>query len=235
MSAYGTMKRSRSDATQTLASTVWMAQASKTGDLEDVFVYHLKIDSARALDGLLEYLYSTFSQVMEEGRTYPQEGDMDQVTFESYFFAEDVFVGIKSVGRKEGDDIMEGRESPIGILDAKGTRTWEESIAGFYYIKPNYPGRSSHICNGGFVVPSKNGGRGYGKALGKSYLNYAPKLGYKGSVFNLVYVNNVASVRIWESLGFTKAGRIPAAGRLRKRGEDGEEYVDAWVFHKSFV
>jgi hypothetical protein len=45
------------------------------------------------------------------------------------------------------------------------------------------------------VVPSINAGKGYGKALGKSYLHYGPKLGYRGSVFNLVYVNNVASVR----------------------------------------
>jgi hypothetical protein len=40
--------------------------------------------------------------------------------------------------------------------------------------------------------------------------------------------------RIWESLGFTKAGRIPAAGRLKK-DENGEEFVDAWVFYKSFT
>jgi len=75
-------------------------------------------------------------------------------------------------------------------------------------------------------------------------------------VFNLVYVNNVASIRcanytilgappfsvtspisslrLWEALGFTKAGLIPNAGRLKKEG-GGEEYVDAVVFYKSFV
>ena len=41
--------------------------------------------------------------------------------------------------------------------------------------------------------------------------------------------------RIWESLGFTKAGCIPAAGKLRKKDGDGEEFVDAWVFYKSFT
>lgn len=79
-------------------------------------------------------------------------------------------------------------------------------------------------------------------------------MGYSGSVFNLVYVNNTASVRyvplilkgkneniqlphcrIWESLGFTKAGRIPSAGRLKKKDGEGEEYVDAWVFYKDFT
>ena len=77
-------------------------------------------------------------------------------------------------------------------------------------------------------------------------------------MFNLVYVNNAASIRyvsyttlsvpippmllvtsyllprLWEVLGFTKAGLIPNAGRLKKEG-GGEEYVDALVFYKSFV
>lgn len=95
---------------------------------------------------------------------------------------------------------------------------------------------------------------GYGSLLSQSYVHYAPKLGYQASVFNLVYVNNSASVkyalflflfsdvsvlivypRLWEKLGFTKAGRIPRAGRLRTKDGLGEEYVDAWVFYKSFI
>ena len=102
-------------------------------------------------------------------------------------------------------------------------------------------------------MPPKHWNKGYGRVLAKSYLHYAPKLGYQASVFNLVYVNNVASLRhvdyvslsvpchliisslrLWEALGFTKAGLIPNAGRLKKEG-GGEEYVDALVFYKSFV
>jgi len=41
-------------------------------------------------------------------------------------------------------------------------------------------------------------------------------------------------LRLWEALGFTRAGLIPNAGRLRKEG-GGEEFVDAIVFYKSFV
>ena len=49
------------------------------------------------------------------------------------------------------------------------------------------------------------------------------------------YVCSV-NYRIWEGLGFSKAGRIPCAGRLRRKEEDGggEEYVDAWVIYRSF-
>jgi GNAT superfamily N-acetyltransferase len=58
---------------------------------------------------------------------------------------------------------------------------------------PRHP--ISQICNGGFVVPARHRGHGYGTVLAQSYLHYAPALGYEASVFNLVYVNNVASVR----------------------------------------
>ena len=40
--------------------------------------------------------------------------------------------------------------------------------------------------------------------------------------------------RLWEALGFSKAGLIPSAGRLRTRDGKGEEYIDAYVFYKSF-
>jgi hypothetical protein len=91
--------------------------------------------------------------------------------------------------------------------------------------------------------------------LGKSYLIYGPKLGYRGSVFNLVYKStsyplllarssdwnwsyetaNGASLAIWDKLGFTRVGVIPAAGRLKTGANGEEEYVDAVVVWKSFV
>lgn len=39
---------------------------------------------------------------------------------------------------------------------------------------------------------------------------------------------------MWESLGFTKAGLIPRAGRLRTTEGTEEEFVDAHVFYKRF-
>ena len=112
----------------------------------------------------------------------------------------------------------------------------------------------SQICNAGFLIPTAQRNKGFGAVLARSYLHYGPRLGYAASVFNLVYVNNVASVkcvvrclaslpmsltwafflRLWEALNFTKAGRIPRAGRLRRADGSGEEFVDAWVFYKQF-
>ncbi|KII93899.1 hypothetical protein PLICRDRAFT_88195 [Plicaturopsis crispa FD-325 SS-3] len=221
MSAYGSIASRTVDAPP-LPTTAWTTNASSL-----LVVHHLTLKTARKYKGLIEHLYKVFHAEVERGMTYPQETVDTQDVFEAYFFAADVFVGVVGDGRT-----VDSKNPDIDSL--RGDRSWEDSIAGFYYVKPNYPGRSSHICNGGFVVNPSHRGRGYGTTLGRSYLHYAPKLGYKASVFNLVYVNNIASVKIWESLGFTKAGLIPKAGRLRRQDGDGEEYVDAHIFYKSF-
>ncbi|KAE9411598.1 hypothetical protein BT96DRAFT_961431 [Gymnopus androsaceus JB14] len=226
MSAYGAI--SRSSAPQALLpSTIWSVRkdlnaSSEFESVPYVTMHHLRLDSAPS--GLVEYLSKVFAQEVEDGRTYPQEEKFDQQAFRNYFLAEDLLVGI--VGKES---------APPQTGGSYGDRNWEDCVVGCYYVKPNYPGRSSHICNGGFIVPPTRRKGGYGSTLAKSYVHYAPKLGYRASVFNLVYVNNEASVRLWERLGFTKAGRIPQAGRLKREDGKGEEYVDAWVVYKSFV
>jgi hypothetical protein len=277
-------------------------------------LHHLRLDSARALPGpsLLDYTHRIFAAEIEAGRTYPQEAvagsgligeqpdndgggdadtDMDTDThaaaqtytraaFEAYFWAADVIVAI---GQTD-DGAAEGE----GVEASRAGRRWEDALVGFYYVKPNYPGRSSHvrslchfyirrssvtrwagliaqqclilamlmclqICNAGFIIPPAHREFGYGKTLGKSYLHYGPSLGYKASVFNLVYANNTgslryvratlyqddrsakASPRIWDSLGFTRVGLIPRAGRLRRANGNGEEWVDSIIYYQSFV
>ncbi|KAF9645009.1 hypothetical protein BDM02DRAFT_3120913 [Thelephora ganbajun] len=251
MAAYGSISPNRDKNGSPLPTTRWTARDKVTGSPIPIDLYHLTLETALKSPGLLDYLHSVFARIVEEGRTYPMEvaeGEKySRQAFESYFFAADVIVGVLA-GEGNGDgpmsanhqdevEIVSGAETPFGQLGpSKDDKplVWEDAIVGFYYIKPNYPGRSSHICNAGFIVLPNHWNKGYGRALAKSYLYYGPKLGYRGSVFNLVYVNNVASVRLWEALGFTKAGLIPNAGRLKKEG-GGEEYVDAIVFYKSFV
>ncbi|KAE8250628.1 hypothetical protein A4X13_0g4540 [Tilletia indica] len=260
MSPYGTVARTGLPSGELLPSSLWPTRNPAT----TLSVHHLNLASTLALpvdsDGasLIDHLRYTFSKTIEDGRTYPQEESnafgAEGKAFEAYFFAaDDVFVGVVedangSVEGRTGVEI-EGTEGrliePSGKVTAGASveaarkgRTWKEAVGGFYYVKPNYPGRSSHICNAGFVVSHSHRGLSIGSTLGKSYLHYAPRLGYKASVFNLVYVNNIASVRIWDNLGFVRAGLIPKAGRLRCQGERGdrgeEEYVDAVVFYKSF-
>jgi len=189
-------------------------------------LHHLRLDDARALPGLVEYTHRMFEAEVEAGRTYPQEAlPYTSAAFEAYFWAADVIVAIGT----------NGEDAAVQVETACAGRSWEDALVGFYYVKPNYPGRSSHICNGGFVIPPPHRQCGYGKTLGRSFLHYAPLLGYKASVFNLVYTNNTGSMRIWDSLGFVRAGLIPRAGRLRREDGIGEEWVDAVIYYRSFV
>lgn len=84
--------------------------------------------------------------------------------------------------------------------------------------------------------------------MATSFLHYAPALGYRGSVFNLVYADNAASLKIWDTLGFQRVGLIPGAGKRTRtigavssgggQGDAHREevyYVDAHVIFKSFV
>lgn len=78
-----------------------------------------------------------------------------------------------------------------------------------------------------------------------AFIAIAPVLGYKASMFNLVFENNIASVRLWRSAGFQEIGRLPNAGYLVKRkdtstednnqAEEEEEFVDALMFYYQFT
>ncbi|KAH7907000.1 hypothetical protein BJ138DRAFT_1137733 [Hygrophoropsis aurantiaca] len=230
MSAYGAIPRSAN--ASLLPATLW---SNPRIDGCAVTIHHIDRSAVEAYPGLFEYLHSIFAVEIAAGTTYPQEDTPDASAFRNYFFGADVLVAIScesAIQTTPGHGDI--REVQLSLVDARQNRSWEDCVAGYYYVKPNYPGRSSHICNAGFVVPPKQRSRGFGSILARSYLHYGPKLGYQASVFNLVYVNNVASVRLWEKLDFKKAGLIPKAGRLKRKDGQGEEYVDAWVMYKDF-
>ncbi|CED85087.1 Acyl-CoA N-acyltransferase [Phaffia rhodozyma] len=190
---------------------------------------------------LRQVMWQIFAVEIERGSTYPHRGEQSLKDFLNYYYSAGVVIVGIVVGADEapgkGEDGAEvkgdGWEG-LSIDEVRAGRSWEGCLGGFYYIKPNYPGRSSHNCNAGFMVNQTQRGLRVGLSLGRSYLIYAPKLGYRASVFNLVYTNNSASVRIWDSLGFTRAGLIPEAGLLKKADGSGEEFVDAIVFYKKF-
>ncbi|KAF8526049.1 hypothetical protein BU17DRAFT_62580 [Hysterangium stoloniferum] len=208
-----------------LGQTTYAAGAGARGALS---IHHLT--AATIPHALAGHLYAAFQAELDRGVTYPQEHPMARPGFDAYFLGGDCFVGI--VHAAEDGAPAAG----VSLEAAAQGRAWEHAVGGVYYVKPNYPGRSSHICNAGFLVAPAFRGIGVASALARSYVHNAPRLGYRASIFNLVYVNNVTSVRIWERLGFTKIGRIPQAGRLKRSEADGggEEYVDAWIIYKSF-
>ena len=143
-------------------------------------------------------VYEIMKGVVEEGLTYPQE-TMDEKHFENYYLSHDCFV----------------------MRDEKN-----ENVLGSFYVKPNFPGRSSHICNAGFLVNPGHRKKGIGEVMFKKYLKIARDLGYEGSFFNLVYSSNEGSVKICRKLGFQEIGKVPKAGKMKGIG-----YVDAIQFY----
>ncbi|PLB55660.1 putative acetyltransferase, GNAT family [Aspergillus steynii IBT 23096] len=183
-------------------------------DSTPVTLYPIANGPSSIPDALIDVLHREFSAEIARGTTYPMEEPMGRELFANYWFG--TFAVIAVAG--EGDLEREGRD-------------WERECLGTFYVKPNYPGRCSHVCNAGFLTTEAARGRGVGIVMGETYLDYAPKLGYKYSVFNLVFENNVASVKIWERLGFQIIGRVPGAARL----SNSTELVDALIIGRELV
>merc|ERR1712212_635566 len=93
-------------------------------------------------------LYAIFRDVLADGQTYPQteEEVKDQEDFAKYYMAFDVILC---------------------------RRTEDGVVLGSVYVKPNFPGRSSHICNGGFMVAKEFRSMGVGRILTEHFLQAA--------------------------------------------------------------
>ncbi|EPE35706.1 Acyl-CoA N-acyltransferases (Nat) [Glarea lozoyensis ATCC 20868] len=181
---------------------------------------------------LLLYLSDQFKKEIELGDTYPMMNGLPDDKFASYWFQN--FGAVMILGNIESAD------------EISADQDWATQCLGSFYIKPNYPGRSSHVCNAGFLVTEAARNKGVGRLLGEQYIEWAPKLGYVYSVFNLVYETNVASCRIWDALGFKRIGRVKGAGNLksypgqlvdaiiygRDLGPEGEDFVSEERFDK---
>lgn len=80
---------------------------------------------------MLHQARALLNGVIRTGDAYPQWDELDEAGFKAYFLSHDAFCVTRDQASSEG---------PAG------------EVVGIFYIKPNYPGRASHICNGGFVT-----------------------------------------------------------------------------------
>ncbi|EAW08059.1 putative histone acetyltransferase Spt10 [Aspergillus clavatus NRRL 1] len=150
---------------------------------------------------LLRYLSDQLNKEIAKGDTYAMIDPIPLEQFATYWFFN--FGAIMLLG-----DIKSVYE--MKAMERAGA-DWTKICLGSFNIRPNYPGRSNHVCNGMFLVTDAARNRG----------------GYTYAVFNLVYESNVASCRIWDALGFKRIGKVPNAGKvLSSPGE----YVDAIIY-----
>ncbi|KAJ1566311.1 hypothetical protein HK405_010307 [Cladochytrium tenue] len=124
-------------------------------------------------DAVIAKMCGWLNSEIRAGNTYPQDRELDESGFRNYFLSHSAFIA--------RDDTS---GEPIGMFYVK-VRAGQKF--GLMHSPPNYPGRCSHICNGGFVTSPEYRGKGVGKAMGKAFLVVAPALGYKASMFNLVF------------------------------------------------
>lgn len=166
-------------------------------------------------DSLVDYMHQEFNKNVDAGQTYPHMQLMNREEFIDYWLHSFCAVALKT------DKLVIGPE----------WNDWEDRFLGTFFVKPNYLPRCSHNCNGGFLVNSLQRGQGIGYRLGQVYLNWAPLLGYTYSVFNLVFVTNVGSWKIWDKLAFDRIGYLPKAAILKGF----EQPVDAIMFGKDLT
>lgn len=101
-------------------------------------------------------------------------------------------------------------------------------ILGTYYLRANQSGGGSHVANCGFMTHADATGRGIARRMCEHSLEYARSHGFRAMQFNFVVSTNERAVRLWQSLGFEIAGRLPLAFHHPSRG-----YVDALVMFRA--
>ncbi|KEY67936.1 hypothetical protein S7711_02144 [Stachybotrys chartarum IBT 7711] len=169
---------------------------------------------------LAAYLCDQINREIEGGDTYPMMDAFTPDGFARYWFQD--FGAVMLLGSVASTDDVLARDYDY----------WARQCLGSMYIRPNYPGRSSHVCNAGFIVTDGSRNRGVGRLMGEAYIDWAPRLGYTYSVFNLVYETNVASCRIWDALGFKRIGRVKGCGNLRSHPD---RLIDAIIYGRDMV
>jgi len=101
-------------------------------------------------------------------------------------------------------------------------------IAGTYYLRANQLGGGAHVCNCGYMTAPESRGRGVGRAMFDHSVRQARARGFAAMQFNFVVSTNAAAVTLWQSLGFSIVGVLPAAFEHPTHGR-----VDAFVMFRA--
>jgi ribosomal protein S18 acetylase RimI-like enzyme len=104
------------------------------------------------------------------------------------------------------------------------------ALVGTYYLKTNFVGQGSHVCNCGYVVAEASRGRGVATAMCLHSQEQARAAGYRCMMFNFVASSNDVARKLWQKLGFDIVGTLPEAFLHPSLG-----YIDAYVMNKKLV
>jgi L-amino acid N-acyltransferase YncA len=102
-------------------------------------------------------------------------------------------------------------------------------VVGGFYLKSNFPGRSSHLANAAYMIHESYRGKGIGTLLVKASLQIARDLGFHAMQFNMVLSQNVSAIRLYQKLGFDIVGTLPKAVR-----NPDQSYQDGYIMYRKF-
>ena len=91
---------------------------------------------------LISHMHNVFNEIIKEGNTYPQEFPLSREEFINYFLSYDAFIVLSDEGIKK----LRIEESKVKRENDREDIIWNEEFLGMFYVKPNYPGRCSHVC-----------------------------------------------------------------------------------------
>src|SRR5580693_7095982 len=107
------------------------------------------------------------------------------------------------------------REEALAYWSAPGHEVFvaEENreILGTYYLRANQKGGGAHVANCGYMTAPWASGRGVARTMCQHSLERAKARGFRAMQFNFVVSSNERAVRLWQSMGFEIAGRLPGA------------------------
>jgi len=195
-------------ASQRARNITWLPLRAK---LRDGRVVRLVRVEAASDDSIVAAMHALMNyELVVRGDSYPFPPEpLTRAQFLAYYCAFDTFALVL--------------ERPAdAAATAPGGYDFGRELVGCFYVKPNYPYRSAHVCNAGFmVVPSLQRGLGAGELMARAFVVLAEELGYRHSMFNLVYDTNAGSIRLWDKLGFRRVSTIPGGGRLKATPGEG--------------
>lgn len=203
--------------------------------------------------GLLAFLLDEFNMEIEKGDSFPYYETLLLQQFKNVWFHGDGHVCIMVLGEipeldysieNELSDLENNYGTDIETMrhtsqykKRKERRNlhlniqWEKQCLGIFSLQPAYPGRSSHVVTGTFLVNAGIRGKRIGRTLVETFIEWSKKLGFTSCYFPLIYGTNVGIRRILEGLNFKRIGKLPESGILK--GFDVP--VDSFIYGKEFT
>lgn len=127
----------------------------------------------------------------------------------------------REMSRAEALAWWRARHHEVFVADRDG------AVIGTYFLCANQMGGGGHVANCGYATRPSAWGRGVARAMCLDSLERARQRGFRAMQFNLVVSTNERAVRLWQSLGFETAGRLPGAFEHPRLG-----FVDALVMYR---